>query len=144
MTAYMNRKIIHPFFIISLLFLVKGCSTVCFFKPESGAQEITTIRFHAYRFRRNEPIKDICTPKDGYNYCDGGRFTWIKKSIDFFCINCKPRCLVKKAKNDATIDDANFVVESPYNHAGETFCVSVTPYHCPTNEVPKGYIVIEK
>lgn len=176
MTSFIPPKTVKHLFKLSLLFLLSGCSTVCFVKPEPGTENIKTIQYHRHYssftpkikgdtanakdsressvksppfnhenpFRRPEPIKDICTSNAGYIHCDGGWFSWIQNSIDFFCISCKPKCLVKKAKNDAIRDGANFVVKSHYSHAGETFCVSVTPYHCPTNNIPNGYITLEK
>ncbi len=114
-----------------ILCTLSGCGTICFESEKEEASQIRVVNpsYHLMLNKFNQ-----CQSFTGYYYSSGGLFHFINDLSDFFCVNCKPRCLLIKAKNEAFEKGANFVVEQSYIQYGESWHYEVTPYKCPFDD----------
>jgi len=131
--------------ILSLIFLVflSGCSTVCFVANDTDISEITTLQLHwlddadEQFYELINEVNESCETISEYSHSDGGMFSSVIQPIQFFCINCKPRCLYKKAIRDLRFKKGNLVIDSTSLHSGETWITRVSSHNCSAEIIAK-------
>ena len=126
-------------FFLSFL-LLQGCSTTCFVREAPNSEQVDVLYSPHFgsefqtednsKSVRRQDIDNYCQKISGYSYSKGPFLLDPANISNLFCVNCKPKCLVKLAKNDAFKESGNLVtwIYSPYIHGG--YRSYITSYTC--------------
>ena len=126
------------------MFFLNGCSVFYFGGGDTDSSDLTVFPDDAYGFEteiytniRSE-VRESCTEISSYHYSEGGMLAPIGAFISFFCIDCKPHSIFKKAVRDANLHNGNLILTSSGPQHGEYWLTEVSSHKCSVELVEKA------
>ena len=129
---------------ISIFLFIQGCSTVCFVDEKPNAEKVQVfykgiepgyINTELTKRVSTEEINEYCEEVSSYSYAKGPFLLDPSNVSGTTCINCKPECLVRLAKNDALSASQNdptlvMLTANYYNMIHGGYSYDVEAYFC--------------